>query len=155
MGGRRDQVSPRRNDSGRKQAEFAAYAELGEVRCTGCEGGQTNESWFKLMLMDEMRAAGANLHDMMVGWAPGEGATWQGTDVKGSITAQGEIMMGASVANRSACGSSAAPSPQNATPIFAGAGRTSIPEARVGSRSTDRPRRRPATPMCDQSPPGG
>ncbi|NVD45921.1 hypothetical protein [Qipengyuania atrilutea] len=77
-----------------KQAEFAAYAALGEVRCTGCEGGTTNQGWFKPMLADEMRELGTNLHDAMLTWAPGQGAEWKGTDVNGSITAEGEIMMG-------------------------------------------------------------
>lgn len=77
-----------------KQAEFAAYDALGLVQCTGCEGGRSNQGWFQLMLMDQYGGHRDRIRDAMIGWAPGEGAQWHGTEVDGSITAQGETVMG-------------------------------------------------------------
>lgn len=76
-----------------KKAEIDAYNALGEVRCQGCEGGITNEGWFRLALMDEMRRTNTNLNDKMVGMAPGEKLRWTGSVVKGSMTALGEQMV--------------------------------------------------------------
>ncbi|RJF93655.1 hypothetical protein [Sphingomonas cavernae] len=76
-----------------KKAEIDAYKALGVVRCSACEGGTTNEGWFRLELMDEMRRTNTKLNDKMVGMAPGETIRWSGTVVRGVLTALGEEMV--------------------------------------------------------------